>query len=88
MTHVASHCGGVGDIQSPPELPEIPVVIKNHTRLNLAVALFKWPGESDDSFTKRDQKLRHLIEKMYELAKMTKDDPVFYHPPSYVHPEP
>lgn len=87
MTHVATHCGGVGEIQSPPELPEIPVVIKNHTRMNLAVALFRWPGESDAHFEKRDGKLKNLIHKMYSLAQMSGDDPVHYHPPSYVHPE-
>lgn len=87
MTHVATHCGGVGEIQSPPELPEIPVTIHNHTRMNLAVAMFRWPGETDKHFAKRDEKLKKLIHKMYALAQFSPDDPIQYHPPSYTHPE-
>lgn len=85
---MASHCGGVGAIASPPELPEIPITIHNHTRMNLAVALFQWPGETDAHFEQRDAKLKKLIHKMYALAQMSPDDPIQYHQPSYVHPEP
>ncbi len=85
MTHVATHCGSVGE---PDDPAEIPITIHNSTRLNLAIALKRWPDEDDASWVKRQEKLDHLIEKMYELAKMTSADQVHYHAPSYVHPEP
>ena len=88
MTHVASHCGGVGEQEnSPTEPTEITVTIKNHTRLNYAVALKRWPGESDAHWQKRQDKLTKLRHKIYALAQMTPEDHVYYHAPSYVHPE-
>jgi len=89
MTHVATHCCGVGDVADPPELPEIPVTIHNRKLLNLAVALKRWPNETDDHFMKRDEKLMKLIEKMAELATPPGQPVDMYtYAPSYVHPEP
>jgi hypothetical protein len=85
MTHVATHCGSVGEPDSPPE---IPITIHNHTRLNLAIALKRWPGESDNHWAKRQAKLDKLKHKIYKLAQMTSEDQVYYHEPSYVHEEP
>lgn len=83
MTHVATHCGGVGD-----ELGTIPVTIHDHKRLNYAVALKRWPDESDKSWEKRQARLQKLKEQVYKLARMTSEDEFYYHEPSYVHPEP
>ena len=83
MSHVATHCGGVGE-----ELGQIPIVIHDHTRLNYAVALKRWPGETDKHWAKREAKLDKLKHKVYALAKMTPADETYYHAPSYVHPEP
>lgn len=88
MTHVASHCGGVGELESSEhEPPEIQVTIKNHTRLNYAVALKRWPGETDSHWQKRQDRLTKLRHRIYRLAQMSPDDQVYYHQPSYVHPE-
>ena len=84
MSHVATHCGGVGE---PSDPPTIPITIHNHTRMNLAVAMFKWPHETDGHWEKRKRKLDRLVHQMYELAEMTEDDEYYYHPPSYVHQE-
>ena len=89
MTHVASHCCGVGEVADPPELPEIPVTIHNRKYLNLAVALKRWAGETDEHFGHRDLKLVKLIEKMAELATPPGEPVDMYnYDPSYVHPEP
>lgn len=89
MTHVATHCCGVGETAAPPELPEIPVTIHNCTYLNLAVALKRWAGETEEHFSKRDEKLVNLIEKMAELATPPGEEVDMYDfPPSYTHPEP
>jgi hypothetical protein len=85
MTHVATHCGSVG---LPDDPPEIPITIHNHTRLNLAIALKRWPDESDSHWSKRQAKLDKLKHKIYALAQMTSADEIHYHPPSYVHDEP
>lgn len=82
---MATHCGSTG---TPDEPPEIPITIHNSTRLNLAVALKKWPNESATSWTKRQAKLKKLIHQIYKLAQKTPADPITYHEPSYVHPEP
>lgn len=82
MSHVATHCGSVGQ---PDDPPEIPITIHNYTRLNYAVALKRWPGETDKSWERRQAKLTKLRHKIYALAQMTPDDPVVYHTPSYVH---
>ena len=85
MTHVATHCGSVGEHDSPPS---IPITIHNHTRLNLAIALKRWPNEGDSHWAKRQAKLDKLKHKIYKLAQMTSEDEIYYHEPSYVHPEP
>lgn len=88
MTHVATHCGGVGELENSEHEPsEIQITIKNHTRLNYAVAMKRWPGESDKSWNKRLDKLAKLRHKIYELAQMAPADQIVYHQPSYVHPE-
>lgn len=86
MPHVETHCGGVGELMTT-EPPEIQVTIKNHTRLNYAVALKRWPGETDRHWEKRKAKLGKLQRKIYSLAQMTSADTIYYHQPSYVHPE-
>jgi hypothetical protein len=89
MPHTDTHCGGVGEQEnSEHEPPEIQVTIKNHTRLNYAVALKRWPGETDNHWQKRKEKLSKLKHKIYALAQMTPEDQIYYHAPSYVHPEP
>lgn len=85
MTHVATHCGSVGTPDNPPE---IPITIHNFTRLNLAIALKRWPGETDKHWLRRQAKLDQLKHKIYDLARMSSDDPIVYHQPSYVHEEP
>ncbi len=87
MTHVATHCGSVGTPETE-EPAEIQITIHNYTRLNYAVALKRWPGETDRHWEKRQEKLSKLRHKIYELAQMTPADPIVYHQPSYVHPEP
>lgn len=82
---MATHCGSVG---FPDEQPTIPITIHNHRRLNLAIALKRWPDESDKSWERRQEKLKALIHKIYDLAQMTSEDQIAYHEPSYVHPEP
>lgn len=89
MTHVASHCCGVGDVAPPPELPEIPVVIHNRKYLNLAVALKRWAGEDDEHFHKRDIKIVHLMGEMAKIATPPGVEVELYtYEPSYIHPEP
>ena len=83
MTHVATHCGGVGE-----ERGEIPVTIHDHEMLNYAVALKRWPGESNRSWILRQHKLNALKIKVYKLASIDADCEWYYHEPSYVHPEP
>mgnify|MGYP003588692982 CR=1 FL=1 len=85
MPHTSTHCGSVGEPDVPPE---IPITIHNSTRLNLAIALKKWPDESEKSWGDRKAKLDQIIHKIYKLAQMTSADPITYHEPSYVHPEP
>ena len=87
MTHVATHCGGVGEPETN-EPAEIQITIHNHTMLNYAVAMKRWPGESDASWHKRQAKLDKLRVKVYELASQNIDCPWYTHEPSYVHPEP
>lgn len=87
MAHVITHCGGVGELEHH-EPAEIQVTIKNHTRLNYAVALKRWPDETDKSWERRQAKLTKLRHKIYALAQMTAEDRIYYHQPSYVHPEP
>jgi hypothetical protein len=72
----------------PDEPSEIPITIHNHRRLNLAIALKRWPDESDKRWERRQEKLKKLIHKIYELAQMTSEDKIYYHEPSYTHPEP
>lgn len=86
MSHVATHCGGVGDLETD-EPSEIQITIHNHTRLNYAVALKRWPDESEKSWQKRQAKLERLKHKVYDLACMNGDE-WHTHEPSYVHPEP
>lgn len=86
MTHVATHCGGVGELETN-EPAEIQITIHNHTRLNYAVAMKRWPDESNKSWEKRQEKLVKLRNKIYELACMDGDE-WYYHEPSYEHPEP
>jgi preprotein translocase subunit SecA len=74
-------------MNTPDEPPEIQVTIKNHTRLNYAVALKRWPDETDRHWEKRLEKMAKLRHKIYALAQMTPDDQIYYHQPSYVHPE-
>jgi hypothetical protein len=81
MSHVATHCGSVGE---PDDPPEIPITIHNHTRMNLAIALKRWPGETDKHWERRQAKLDALKHKLYDLARMP-GDRVYYHDPSYVH---
>lgn len=85
MSHVDTHCGSVGQ---PDDPPQIPITIHNSTRLNLAIALKRWPDESDHSWDKRQKKLKDLIHNIYKLAQQTSADQIIYHAPSYVHPEP
>jgi hypothetical protein len=84
MTHVATHCGSVGE---PDEPSMIPITIHNHTRLNLAIALKRWPDESDNHWERRQAKLDKLKHKIYKLASLPGDQ-IYYHEPSYVHEEP
>lgn len=86
MSHVDTHCGGVGELETD-EPAEIQVTVKNHTRLNFAAALKRWPNEPEVSWTKRQEKFAKLRHKMYELAAMPGDQ-FYYHQPSYIHPEP
>lgn len=84
--HVETHCCGVGEPRDPPT---IPVTIHNCEFLNLAVALWRWPDETDAHFKKRDKELQHLIEKMGKLATPPGVHAEMYtFEPSYVHPEP
>ena len=87
MSHVATHCGGVGELETH-EPAEIQVTIHNHTMLNYAVALKRWPDETDRHWARRKLKLEKLKHKVYELASQDKDCPWYYHEPSYVHDEP
>jgi hypothetical protein len=80
---VATHCGSVG-----MPLGEIPITIHDSEKLNLAIALKRWPDESERSWNKRQDKLKDLIHKIYKLAQQTSADQIHYHEPSYVHPEP
>ncbi len=86
MPHTDTHCGGVGELETN-EPSEIQVTIHNHTRLNYAVALKRWPDETDNHWNKRKDKLAKLQHKIYALAAMPGDQ-FYYHAPSYVHPEP
>lgn len=84
MTHVATHCCGVGE-----QLGEIPVTIHDCQYANVAIAIKRWPNESDEHFAKRDEKLNKLIEKIANLATPPFTEVEMYNfPPSYVHPEP
>ena len=88
MTHVATHCCGVGDSPPPNEPAEIPVTIHNCTYANVAIALKRWPNESEAHFKKRDEKLVKLINKVAELATPQGEIVDMYEfQPSYVHPE-
>lgn len=87
MSHVDTHCGGVGELETD-EPAEIDITIHNHTRLNYAVALKRWPNETEQHWAKRKAKLDKLKHKIYKLAQMNSDDAIYYHEPSYVHPEP
>lgn len=81
MAHVWYHCGTVGELQG-----EIPIVIKDGATLNFAAAL-KRRDETDAEWERKGKKLKKMVDKFYaEFAHP--GDPVAYHPPSYVHPEP
>lgn len=85
MAHVITHCGGVGELEQH-EPAEIQVTIKNHTRLNYAVAMKRWPNETDIHWERRKDKLSKLQHRIYALASLPGDH-FYYHQPSYVHPE-
>ena len=70
------------------ELGTIPITIHDHERMNLAVAMKRWPNESAKHWAKRQRVLEDLVHKMYELAEKNESDEYYYHEPSYVHPEP
>ena len=83
MAHTYYHCGTVSD---DDQLGEIPITIHDGKRLNLAIAL-KRADETDQEWEKIGRKLDKLVHKIYGLAKQP-GDKVFYHEPSYIHPEP
>ena len=87
MPHTSTHCGGGGEIEQLPEPPEFQATIHNHTRLNYAVGMKRWPNEPDQHWAKRKAKLEKLKLKTYKLAAMPGDE-YYSHEPSYVHPEP
>lgn len=84
MSHVDTHCG---TISKTNPTKKIPIFIHDGTRLNLALGLKRQKGQTDSDWAKDRADLKAMKEAMYKRFKR-KGDKVYYHKPSYTHPEP